>query len=57
MILSSGTYSVMLNGVLGKKFYCGRGVRKGDPLSPLLFVLAANLLHSVLNRAMIQGFL
>jgi hypothetical protein len=53
MILSSGTSSIL--GVPGKKFYCKGGVRQGDPLSPLLFVLAADLLQSILNKDLQQG--
>jgi len=56
-ILSSGTSNVLLNGVLGMTIHCRRGVRQGDPLSPLLFVLAADLLQSILNRAKNLGLL
>jgi hypothetical protein len=57
-ILSSGTSSVLLNGTHGKVFfYCRRGVRQGDPLSPLLFVLAVDLLQSILDKTKDVGIL
>jgi hypothetical protein len=49
-ILTSTTTSVLVNGVAGKEFKCKRGVRHEDPLSPLLFVLAADLLQSIVNK-------
>ena len=48
---------VLLNGVPDKFFKCKRGVQQGDPLSPLLFVLAAELLQSLANRAAAMNLL
>jgi hypothetical protein len=49
-ILNSGTSAVLLNGVPTKAFHYKRGVRQGDPLSLLLFILAVDLLQSIINR-------
>jgi hypothetical protein len=43
--------------VPGKSFPCKRGVRQGDPLSPLLFVQGADLLQTLVNIAYREGIL
>jgi hypothetical protein len=49
MLMSSGTSEILLNGVPSKKFNCRRGVRQGDPLSPLLFLGVSELLQAMVN--------
>jgi hypothetical protein len=57
VIFASGKSAVLLNGILGKKFFCRRGVRQGNPLSPLIFVLVVDLLQSAINKAFLDGTL
>ena len=47
----------MLNGVPRNDFDERGGVRQGDPLSPLLFVLVVDLLQTILNDALDQGLI
>jgi hypothetical protein len=56
-ILSLASTAVLLNGVPGKFFSCKRSIRQGDPLSPLLFVLAAKLLQVLINQEASQNII
>ncbi|WVZ67071.1 hypothetical protein U9M48_016209, partial [Paspalum notatum var. saurae] len=50
-------HMVLLNGIPGQSIAHGRGLRQGDPLSPLLFVLAIDPLQRLLHHATEAGIL
>lgn len=53
--LSATRFSVLINGKPARYFSVSRGVKQGDPLSPLLFILAAEGFSHGLNTLMQDG--
>ncbi|CAN6294153.1 unnamed protein product [Urochloa humidicola] len=49
-ILTSSKLAVLVNGSPGPWFTCRRGVRQGDPLSPYLFLLVADVLQKMIKQ-------
>jgi hypothetical protein len=50
MILSMSRSAVLLNGVPGAWIDCKRGLRQGDPLSPYLFLIVADVLQRLIRQ-------
>jgi hypothetical protein len=51
----SSQSAVLLNGVPSPWINCKRGLRQGDPLSPCLFIIVADVLQQLLLRASNNG--
>ena len=56
LILSTASTQI-LNGEPGDTIYHLRGLRQGDPLSPMLFILVMDVLNSLVNSAALMGLL
>ncbi|XP_062013933.1 uncharacterized protein LOC133730332 [Rosa rugosa] len=54
-ILNSAHLSILINGATEGFFSCSRGVRQGDPLSPILFCLAEEVLSRGLTKLAEDG--
>ncbi|WVZ68219.1 hypothetical protein U9M48_017182 [Paspalum notatum var. saurae] len=57
ILLSSASSKILVNGVPGQAISHMRGVHQGDSLSPILFVLAMEVLNSLFRRASTAGVL
>ena len=54
---SGGSVCVRLNDENGSYFTTGKGLRQGDPLSPLLFNLVIDVFTKILIKAADQGII
>ncbi|CAH9113540.1 unnamed protein product [Cuscuta epithymum] len=56
LCVSTVRYRVLVNGDLTETIVPTRGLRQGDPLSPYLFILCAEGLAHIINRAIVKGY-
>lgn len=56
-LLSTATSRILVNGQPGRRIAHRRGVRQGDSLSPMLFILAMEVLSRLFNLAQQEGII
>jgi hypothetical protein len=56
-LLYTSTTQVLMNGVPGDRISHRRGLRQGDPLSPMLFILVMDVLGHMILKAADEGLL
>ena len=55
--ISTVKFSILINGYSCGFFDSSRGLRQGDPLSPLLFVIVTNAFGKMLDKAVRDGLM
>jgi hypothetical protein len=54
-VVSKGSVGIIVNDEIGHCFHTRKGLRQGDPLSPILFNLVADVLVILVSRAKNNG--
>jgi hypothetical protein len=53
--VSEGSIAIQVNDDIGRYFHTRKGLRQGDPLSPLLFNIVEDMLTILIERANADG--
>ena len=57
ILLQTASTKIIVNGIPGESFAHACGLRQGDPISPMLFVIAMNVLTTMIKKATEVGVL